>query len=110
MENKYEIGKPDPEHKKKVILTNNSPFLNTDCIFVEYNDVIKSPFFVLLNYIKDTDALKELYDLSDIAELNLEELYEWYLGREERILFNNLKPAEGALSKFFDNKEEEIYS
>lgn len=106
MENEFEIGKPDPEHKKKVILTNNSPFLNTDCIFVEYNDIIKSPFFVLLNYIKDTDVLKEIYDLSDIENLNLEELYEWYIQREERVVFNNLKPANGALSKFFDNNEE----
>lgn len=89
--------------QKNVIITYDSTFLNSDAIFIEYDDVIKSPFFIYLDSIKNNEALKTIFDLSEISDLNFDELYEWYINRKNQNIFKCLKLQDGVLEKFFNN-------
>lgn len=73
-----------------------SPFLNTDCIFVEYIDILRSPMFSFLVSL-DPEPLKEIFDISPIEEKTVEELYDWYVNRKERRFYQNLKIWEDVL-------------
>lgn len=95
MENKNE--------PKSAIITYNSTFLNCDSIFIEYDDVIKCPFFLFLNSIKDNEALSSIFDLSEISGLGMEELYEWYTNRKHQNIFKCLKLRDGVIEQFFEN-------
>ena len=91
------------KENKKVIVTYNSPFLNSDAILVEYNDVLKSPFFILLMTIKDNEALKIIFDLIELEELDIDSLYEWYLNRKDKNIFKCLNLNDGVLESYFNN-------
>ena len=67
--------------KKKVVLTHEGVFLNNDAVFVEYEDVLRSIFFTVFYYLKDSDVVNEYFDLSEIEDLDDEELYIWYAKR-----------------------------
>lgn len=96
------------ENKKsnKVIVTYNSPFLNSDSLLVEYDDVLKSPFFIFLLSIKDNEALKILFKLTELEDLDIDSLYEWYLNRKNKNIFKCLPLNDGILESYFDNDME----
>lgn len=94
---------------EKAIVSYDAPFLNSDCVFVEYYDVIKSPWFVLLHYIHDNEALQELFDITEVYDASIEELYEWYINREERNIFLNFPLKEGVFEEIFESNEEAYY-
>ena len=94
--------------KKKVILTYDAPFLNSDFMFIEYDDVIKCPFFVLLKLLQNNKSLNEIMDTSEIDALSLEELYEWYLSRQFKNIFLNLPLRDGIFETYF-NDDEDLY-
>lgn len=96
--------------KQKVIMTYDSTFLNSDAIFVEYDDVLNCPFFNLLLNVKDNQALSLLFDLSEISDFSLEELYEWYLNRKEPNILLNLPVRQGVIESFFNNDEDTFIS
>lgn len=87
----------DTGKKNKLIITNNNVFLNTDSVFIEYHDVIKSPYFTLLIYLADSkfDGIDDIMDLSEVKGLDLDALYEWYLNREHQFLLDNFQFREG---------------
>lgn len=89
----------------KIFTSFNTPFSNSQCLFIEYDDVIKCPSFVLLMLIQDNEEIKKIFDLSPIIDLSIEELYEWYLRREDINIFRNFKLVNGALETYFDNDE-----
>jgi len=89
--------------EKNAILTYDSTFLNCDSMFIEYDDVIKCPFFLFLNSIKENDALNELFDLTEISGLDNDGLYEWYINRKDQNIFKSLKLQEGVLETYFNN-------
>lgn len=91
---------------QKLILTYDAPFLNSDCLFVEYDDVIESPFFILLNCLKDNEGMRLIFDLSEISSMNIEELYEWYIMRKEKNILLNLPLIDGVLEYYFNNDED----
>lgn len=90
--------------KNKVILTTDTPFQNSQAIFLEYDDIIKCPQFVLAYTIKDDPVLQSIFDLSSIIGLDLEELFEWYENRKFRNIFMNF-PMQPAYNHF--NTEED---
>jgi hypothetical protein len=73
-----------------VYTTYDSVFLNSDAMFIEYDDVIKSPFFNYLTIVQNTDALSSLVDTSVIRGLDDAELYEWYRYRNDQLIFLSL--------------------
>lgn len=67
---------------KKVIRTENTIFKNSQCLVVEYSDVLKTPFFLLLNAIQKSSVMGKIFDLSEIQNMNIAELYLWYIRRK----------------------------
>lgn len=73
---------------------NYSMFYNCDCLFIEYYDILKCPWFSLLCNIKDMkDTFKNL-NLDSISFLNTDSLYEWYVNRKNRNFFLDLLPKD----------------
>ena len=98
-------------NQKNVVVTYNSPFLNTDCIFIEYDDVIKSPFFIFLLAVtvKDNDTLKIIFDLSEIENMDVDELYLWYINRKYKNIFECLPLQENVMEIYFENDENKFH-
>ena len=88
----------------QMIMPSNSVFQNGNSMFVEYIDIIKTPYAVLLLLLKyqaqrygDTNA--GYLDLSEIVDLDDEELGDWYVGRKYQNLFANLIKEDYRLNK-----------
>lgn len=69
----------EPKH---VYVTNEQIFYNSNCLFVEYNDVIKMPMYVLALIMKDNESMKSVFDMSELEILSMPEMYEWYINRK----------------------------
>ena len=65
-------------------------FINSTAVIVEYYDIIKSPWFTVLQVNKDNPHLAEDLDLSHIENLGDAELYEWYKTRHNINPFKDL--------------------
>lgn len=65
-------------------------FINSTAVIVEYYDIIKSPWFTVLQVNKDNPHLAEDLDLSPIENLDDAELYEWYKTRHNINPFKDL--------------------
>ena len=74
-----------------ILRTTDTMFLNSKCIFIEYYDVIKVPWFILLSSLGNSSRLREIVDISPIYGLNNSALYEWYVNRTDRNFFKCFK-------------------
>lgn len=70
--------------------TSKNIFFNSECVFIEYYDIIKSPWYVLLSVIAQNEKIKEILDLSQIEYLDSNGLYEWYVNRNNRNFLEDL--------------------
>lgn len=68
----------------------NSIFLNADYIVIEYIDLIKSPYFILLDVIRQNPRMKEILKIEEIEFFDEAALYEWYLNRRNQNFFFDL--------------------
>lgn len=73
--------------------TTDTMFMNSQCLFVEYHDIIKSPWFVLLTVIHQNEKIRPIIDTSRIAGLDTNQLFEWYCKRENRNFLLDLATA-----------------
>ena len=106
--------------ERHIYVTNDTIFYNSQCLFVEYNDVIKMPMFVLLLILKDNESMKQVFDMSEFDSLSLPELYEWYINRHNINFLKDLPliiPEETLPESFFDEtlqglltQSDELYS
>lgn len=92
----------------KIFLARDTPFLNSDLLFVEYFDVIKSPLFILFSSAIENDALNMIFDLSEFKDKSVEELYEWYVKRKRVNLFHNLPIKEDAYVDIFQSDDDKL--
>lgn len=69
-------------------------FLNSQSIFCEYHDIIKSPYFLFLNLIvENLDQFSKFVNIDELEGLELESLCELYYARKhQNILMEILKP------------------
>ena len=93
----------------KIFISSDTLFQNSKCLFVEYDDIIKSPQFILLQFIKEIDAIKSIFDLSEIEGKELEEMYEWYLLRQYKNIFLNFPVDKDTYASAFHNDNEIYY-
>ena len=68
----------------------NTTFLNSEYIVIEYVDLIKSPYLILLNVIRQNPKLKSILKIEEIDYLNSSSLYEWYVYRKHQNFFIDL--------------------
>lgn len=76
-----------------------SIFLNADCVVVEYIDLIKSPYYILLNVIRQNPRMKEILKIEKIEYLDDAALYEWYINRKHQNFFYDLNKFPNRISK-----------
>lgn len=65
-------------------------FLNSECIFVEYYDIIKAPWYILLSVLPQNQKIREILDLSEVDYLDSNGLFEWYCNRKNRNFLQDL--------------------
>ena len=77
--------------EKKIFTGQKNFFYNSDKLFIEYDDVIKIPQFMLTCGIdKDViPGIDEVMDLSVISGYSEEALYEWYITRNYKNIYMN---------------------
>lgn len=92
----------------KVFTSGFNVFMNTDVLFIEYDDVIRSPMFIFLYMLHDNKAIEKIFDLSEFEGKSFEEIYEWYVQRDDKNVIKSMELQEDALEKFFDNSEEKF--
>ena len=72
---------------------NDKMFVNSECVFVEYYDIIKCPWYILLTVIHQNEKVKQLLDLTPVEYLDSNELFEWYCNRKYRNFLFDLASA-----------------
>lgn len=75
---------------KTVYRGNDTLFYNSQCLFVEYHDVIAMPWFTLLSFIKNTDAFGNIFKINELTDYDLAGLMEWYVYRKYRNIFKSI--------------------
>ena len=78
-------------------------FYNADYLVIEYLDFIKSPYFVLLQYIQKNEKLRPILRLEEIESFDLASLYEWYVNRKhQNFLIDLNRDPEKVSEEFLD--------
>jgi len=75
---------------KNVYVGQKDIFYNSECLFVEYNDVLSIPWFFLLLQIRNDKTMNEVFDMELIKNYNIEEMVEWYIYRKHRNILKNI--------------------
>ena len=75
----------------KVFTGLDSPFTNTENLVIEYNDILRPLGFDVMRLLKDSEILNTFINTEPIQNITDEELYEWYINREEANIFANLE-------------------
>lgn len=98
--------KLESSDEKIFIQTNDSVFFNSKSVFVEYIDVIKSPYFLFIyamNSSEDKRVLKDPFDMEKITSLeSVEAVTEWYYTRKNQNPLIDLVPDERLSTLDFD--------
>lgn len=80
--------------EKKVIRTTDTLFYNSQCLFIEYHDVLNIPWLVLLTVAKQSKSIQKLFDLKEIEHYDMSALLEWYKYRNSRNIFNEFNMSQ----------------
>lgn len=76
--------------KKNIYVGKNEIFYNSQCMFVEYQDIIKMPMFILLMAIRNNENISHVFDTREIESLDTAELFEWYVNRKNINFFKDI--------------------
>ena len=89
---------------KTVYRGNDTLFYNSQCLFVEYHDVIAMPWLTLLAFTKNSDIFNHILKMYEIADYDITGLLEWYVYRKHRNVFKSI----GVLDNI-ENFQDESY-
>lgn len=92
----------------KVFTTYTDTFLNSQCLFIEYHDIIQSPWYVFLISAKDSELFKSLFDTFDIDNLSYDGIYEWYIHRRHINPLFDIPLNQGVFETYF-NSSYDVY-
>ena len=93
------------ESGTKVFTSFNSPFTNTENLVIEYNDILRPLGFDLLRVLRESDVINQFINIEPIQNISTDELYEWYLNREEANVFANFELNENYFKDIEDRYE-----
>lgn len=82
----------------------NTIFYNADYIVIEYIDLIKSPYLLLLDQIRKNPKINEIMNIDEIDFLSDDGLYEWYRNRKHQNFFIDLNRYPDQISEESLNK------
>lgn len=89
--------------EKKVFRTIDGLFYNSQCLFIEYHDILNIPWLSLLLITKKSKLIKELFDLGEIEHYEVDALIEWYKYRKHRNIFDEFKANKEVNTEAFLN-------
>lgn len=67
--------------EKTVLRGIDTLFYNSQCVFVEFHDVLAMPYVALLAFGKNRESFSKLFDMRQIEYCDLPGLIEWYVNR-----------------------------
>lgn len=77
--------------KRLYFSTQNEMFLNSQCLFIEYTDIIKSPYIILLYMmIQNPESFEAYYEVNRFRGFDVNALSEWYTNRSMQNPFSEL--------------------
>lgn len=76
--------------EKKVFRTVNSLFYNSQCLFVEFHDVIAMPWLTMLKINLDAKAINKIFKVDGFTDYSTNALLEWYLYRKKRNVYEEI--------------------
>lgn len=65
-------------------------FYNSQCLFIEFHDVIEMPWFILTYILKNNKKLNEIFRIDDISSYSVQNMVEWYVYRKHRNIFKSM--------------------
>ena len=65
-------------------------FYNSECLFVEYNDVLAFPWYIWLMQMRNDETMNKIFNMDDLKKYNMEDLMEWYMYRKHRNVLKNI--------------------
>lgn len=96
--------------------TQDEIFLNSQCLFVEYTDVVRSPYYMFLHMMTlNPENFREHYEIERLEGYDIPSLTEWYINRRyQNPLLDLLKKEirekipEEEMDKFISNEIIEV--
>lgn len=67
---------------KKVFRAKDTMFENSQCLFIEFNDVVAMPYLSLLFHVRKSPRLNQIFNMDELNSYNVEGLFEWYRFRK----------------------------
>lgn len=64
-------------------------FLNSECVFIEYADVISLPWFIALHFLRQSEKLNDVFNIEPLKDLDINELLMVYMNRKYRNIYQN---------------------
>lgn len=89
----------------KVFTSFNSPFTNTENLVIEYNDILRPLGFDVLRVLRESDVINQFINIEPIQNISTDELFEWYVNREEVNVFANFELNENYFKDIEDRYE-----
>lgn len=91
----HDVDTPVPyvmQNGEKYYLTGTDMvFMNAQCLFIEYTDIIKSPYFLFLyTMIRNPEEFSKMYQMDQFRDFGVEALSEWYISRKDQNPFTDL--------------------
>ena len=71
-------------NERAVINSTDTVFTGSKCLFVEYMDLIRCPWYVLLMVITQNEKMKTFIKTEKIEYMDRDQLFEWYCRRENK--------------------------
>lgn len=93
------------ESGTKVFTSFNSPFTNTENLVIEYNDILRPLGFDVLRVLRESDVINQFINIEPIQNISNDELFEWYVNREEVNVFANFELNENYFKDIEDRYE-----
>lgn len=84
-------------------------FYNSQCLFIEFHDVVEMPWFILANLIKNDRTFSEVFKTDIIQDYSKKDMFEWYIYRKHRNIFKSMELQDEAL-KNMGNVTDEWYN
>ena len=78
--------------EQKVFRTIDGFFYNSQCLFIEYHDILNVPWLSLLTLTRESKMIKDLFNLGEIEHYEYDALFEWYVYRTHRNIFDEFIP------------------
>ena len=76
--------------QKIVYRGNDTLFYNSQCLFIEYHDVIAMPWLTMLAFTKNAEVFNNLFNIDEISDYDIQSLFEWYVYRKHQNVFKSI--------------------